>query len=263
MNNGPLLVVLSGPSGVGKDSILDRMRAQGRPFHFTVTATTRPPRSGEHDGIDYFFFNEERFQQLVGEGGFLEHAAVYAHHSGVPKGPVLAALSNGQDVIMRVDVQGALSIRAEAPGAVLIFVAPPSEESLMERLRRRDTDSAADVALRLGKVQEEMATLPHFDYVVVNDEGELDTCVATIEAIVTAEKCRVERPPLGLVGTTQDKVVTSTRDQEVAPAVEQQEQQRASSPPRSGFASSTLSWEQQQNTSGCRSCVRMLSVTGC
>ena len=173
------------------------MREQELPFHFTVTATTRAPRPGERQGIDYLFYTEEEFERLVAANGFLEHAGVYGHHYGVPKAPVLAALAQGRDVIMRTDVQGAATIRSQVPDAVLIFIAPPSEESLMARLRRRDTDSAADVALRLGKVQDEMATLRRFDYVVVNGEGELDRCVADVEAIARAEKRRVSRAGIG------------------------------------------------------------------
>lgn len=209
MNSDPLLVVLSGPSGVGKDSILERMRADGQPFHFTVTATTRPPRPGERDGIDYFFYTEEQFQDLLDRGGFLEHAPVYAHRYGVPKEPVLAALARGEDVIMRTDVQGAATIQSNAPGAILIFIAPPSEESLLKRMRRRDADTPADVALRLGKVRDEMASLPLFDYVVVNDEGELDRCAADVEAIVRAEKLRARPRPLGLTSRAGSERETS------------------------------------------------------
>lgn len=199
MSSEPLLVVLSGPSGVGKDSVLVRMRSLGYPFHYTVTATTRAPREGEVDGRDYYFVTREWFEEALRLSRLLEHACVYGRLYGVPKAPILTALANGQDVIMRTNVDGAKSIRALAPGAVLIFLLPPSPEQLEERLRGRETDSPEEIEQRLAKVREEMETLPIFDYAVLNDEGQLDRCVASIAAIVEAEKLRVHRPPLGLV----------------------------------------------------------------
>lgn len=199
MSREPLLVVLSGPSGAGKDSILNRLREADRPFHFTVTATTRARRPGEVEGRDYYFLTPEQFQDLHEQNGLLEHACVYGNWYGVPKAPVLRALQAGQDVIMRTNVDGAESIRAQAPGAVLIFVAAESIDLLAERLRRRRTDSAADIETRLAKVHDELQTLRDFDYLVVNHENALDECVETILAIVRAEGSRVSRPPLGLV----------------------------------------------------------------
>jgi guanylate kinase len=199
VSSEPLLVVLSGPSGVGKDAILQRLRELGQPFHFTVTATTRAPRAGEVDGQGLFFFSRGRFDQLLREDGLLEHALVYGHYYGVPKAPVMEALSRGQDVIMRTNVEGAASIRRRAPGAVLIFVTVPSIAMLQERLMKRGQNSDTDMSLRLATVQDEMGRLGEFDYVVENAEGQLDQCVATVKAIVRAEKCRVSRPTLGLI----------------------------------------------------------------
>jgi guanylate kinase len=194
----PLLVVLSGPAGVGKDSVLHRLHELGLPFHYTVTATTRAPRAGERHGHDYFFYTREQFMAMIERGQLLEHATVYDHLYGVPKGPVRDALRRGQDVIVRTDIQGAASIRAQAPGATLIFVQPPSFESLAARLRERSADSAAQIALRLAKAREEMAALSRFDYAVVNEDGGLERCVETIVAITTAERCRIHRLPVGL-----------------------------------------------------------------
>jgi guanylate kinase len=191
-------VVLSGPSGVGKDSIIRRLRDLGYPFHFTVTATTRPPRDGEIDGRDYFFLSPEQFESLDRQGGLLERACVYGRQYGVPKAPVLAALAAGQDVIMRTNVDGAATIRSQAPGAVLIFVNAPSQEVLEYRLRSRQSDSAKDIELRLATARAEFAAISGFDYVVVNDDYRLDDCIRDVDAIVRAEKCRVSRPPLGL-----------------------------------------------------------------
>jgi guanylate kinase len=198
VSNNPLLVVLSGPSGVGKDSIIRRLRELKSPFHYTVTATTRPPREGEIDGRDYFFLSPEQFETLRIQGGLLEHACVYGREYGVPRAPVVAALNQGHDVIMRTNVEGAASIRAKAPGAVLIFVNAPSQQVLESRLRGRQSDSEEDIEVRLATVRVELATIEQFDYVVVNDQHRLDDCIKDVEAIVRAEKCRVFRPPPGL-----------------------------------------------------------------
>lgn len=198
MNREPLLVVLSGPSGVGKDSILDRLEQLGQPFHYTITATTRARRETEIEGEDYYFVSRTWFESAVQRADLLEHACVYGSLYGVPKAPVVEALAQGRDVIMRTNVQGARSIRTQAPGAVLIFVMPPSLERLEERLRGRQTDSPTEIARRLGTVREELEAVDAFDYVVVNEEGQLDRCVGSILAIVEAEKCRVHRPPVGL-----------------------------------------------------------------
>jgi guanylate kinase len=198
VNSEPLLVVLSGPSGAGKDSVLNRLRELGCPFHYTVTATTRAPREGELEGRDYYFLAEAEFTALLEHGGLLEHASVYGMMYGVPKEPVLQALKRGEDVIMRTNVEGAKSIRALAPGAVLIFVTADSIAGLEQRLRARRTESDAEIELRLAEVREEMETLRDFDYLVVNRDGALDESVGSILAIVRAEKCRINRRPLGL-----------------------------------------------------------------
>jgi guanylate kinase len=198
VSNEPLLIVLSGPSGAGKDSIINRLRQLGYPFHYTVTATTRARREGEIEGRDYYFLSAEDFQELLDEDGFLEHARVYGKLYGVPKPHVLAAVRRGQDVIMRTNVEGAESIRARAPGAVLIFVTAPSDDILEQRLRQRRTDSPEEIERRLAKVRDEMEVLKSFDYVIVNRDDALDECVDSVLAIIRAEKCRVSRPPLGL-----------------------------------------------------------------
>jgi len=187
----PLLIVVSGPAGVGKDALLKRMKLLGYPLHFAVTATDRPRRPGEVDGVDYFFVATEEFLRMEREGELLEHAIVYGQHKGIPKKQVQEALALGKDVIMRIDVQGAATIRRLAPEALLIFLAAPSEEELAERLRRRGTDSPEQLAVRLSTAHGEMARMVEFDYVVVNREGQLDQAVAQLAAIITAEHCRV------------------------------------------------------------------------
>lgn len=187
---GPLLVVVSGPSGVGKDTLLDRLKQRGARRHFVVTSTTRPPRPGEVDGVDYLFVSVERFQEMMAAGDLLEWAKVYSDYKGVPKQSVGAGLEQGLDVIMRTDVQGAASIRRLVPEALLIFLAPASMEELEQRLRRRSTESPHELALRLEAARQEMAQMGNFDYLVINREGALDEAVATVEAIVCAERCR-------------------------------------------------------------------------
>lgn len=189
---GPLLVVLSGPSGVGKDAVLARMKGQGRPYHFTVTATTRPRRRGEVEGRDYHFLSPEEFHRMREQGQFLEWAQVYGHYYGVPREQVRSALAQGRDVIIKADVQGAATIRSLVPQAAFIFLAPASLEELEERLRQRQTESSLDLELRMRTAREEMRQLPQFDYVVVNPRDQIDRAVLQIEAIITAEKCRVK-----------------------------------------------------------------------
>ena len=190
---GPLLVVLSGPSGVGKDAALDGLRALKRPWHFVLTATTRARRSGEADEVDYIFLEPEEFQAKLERGEFLEHAQVYGNRYGVPRSQVRQALEKGMDAILKVDVQGAATIKKLAPEAVFIFLAASSMEELGRRLKQRDTETVTDLESRTRVAWQEMDRLPEFDYKVVNREGCLDQVVAYIDAIILAEKCRI--PP--------------------------------------------------------------------
>ena len=188
----PFLVVLSGPSGVGKDAVLARMKKLGRPFHYVITATTRPKRAGEKNGEDYHFLSRKEFQQMVDEHQFLEWANVYGNYYGVPKDEITSALSKGIDTIVKVDVQGATTIKKILPQAVFIFLAPPSMEALEKRLRRRRSESSTDLALRLEKAKGEIKSLPLFDYVITSRQNKLDEVVSQIDAIAAAEKCRVK-----------------------------------------------------------------------
>jgi guanylate kinase len=187
----PLLVVLSGPSGVGKDSILMRMRDIGFPFHFVVTATSRARRPGERDGYDYHFVSKERFEQMIAQGELLEWAEVYGHYKGIPRSEVAQALQSGRDVILRIDVQGAATIKKLAPGAVFIFLAPGSFDELHNRLQWRRTESPDQMERRLAMARREMDALDTFDYVVINREDHLDDAVGQIRDIMSAEKQRV------------------------------------------------------------------------
>ena len=190
----PLLVVISGPSGVGKDALLAVLKSRGRPYHFAVTATTRPRRGAEMESRDYYFLTPERFEQMAAAGELMEHAVVYGHRYGVPKGPVRQALAGGRDVLMRTDVQGAATIKGAVPQAVTIFLAPASFADLEERLRRRATDSEETLRRRLAVASREMDAAGHFDYVVVNAEGRLEEAADQVERIIAAERKRPERP---------------------------------------------------------------------
>ena len=189
----PLLVVISGPSGVGKDAVVKRMKELGYPFHFVVTATSRPPRPGEVDGVDYFFLSKAEYDRLIAQDGFVEHAVVYGKHYGVPKAQIRNALASGQDVVMRVDVQGAATLRRLIPGAVLIFLLPGSELELTQRLKGRDSDTPEALEKRMATLREEVTRIQEFDYVVVNRQGDLDRTVQVVAAIITAEKCRTRQ----------------------------------------------------------------------
>ena len=187
----PLLIVLSGPSGVGKDAVLARMKKLERPFHYVITTTTRPKRAAEKNGVDYYFLSGKEFQQMIDENQFLEWANVYDNYYGVPKNEITVALRNGVDTIVKVDVQGAATIKEILPQAVFIFLMPPSLEELEKRLRKRHSESTSGLALRLKKAKEEIESLPLFDYVITSRQNKVDEVVFQIDAIVTAEKRRV------------------------------------------------------------------------
>ena len=191
MTSNQLVIVLSGPSGVGKDAVLKKMKSKNRLFHYVVTVTTRPRREEEKDDVDYHFLSQQGFQQLFNKGELLEWANVYGNYYGVPKKEVIQGLSQELDVVVKVDVQGAAAIKKVLPQAVFIFLMPPSMEELEKRLRQRHSESPEELEVRLQKAEEEMKSLPLFDYVVTSRKGKVDEVVSRILAIVTAEKCRV------------------------------------------------------------------------
>jgi guanylate kinase len=186
----PLLIVISGPSGVGKDTVVHRMRDRKLPFRFVVTATSRPRRDDEEDGVDYVFLTRDQFEAMIARGELLEHALVYGQFKGIPRQHVREALASGQDVVLRIDVQGAETVRSLCPEALLIFLTTRDEEELARRLRKRRTESTESLALRLATARREYEKIDLFDYVVVNADGELDAAVDTIEAIIRAEHHR-------------------------------------------------------------------------
>ena len=188
----PLLVVISGPSGVGKDTVIQRMKERGLPLHFVVTATTRPPRQNERHGVDYYFVSKDEFAGMIEKGELLEYAIVYNDYKGIPKENVRRAMASGKDVVMRIDVQGAATIHKLYPDALLIFLTTQDEDELENRLRTRKTESTEGLALRIATARQELRRIGEFDYVVVNGELHLDETVDTIAAIILAEHHRVQ-----------------------------------------------------------------------
>ena len=187
----PLLIVISGPSAVGKDSVINRMKERQLPFCFVVTATTRLPRPDEVNGVDYIFVSKDEFAEMIEKGELLEYAIVYNDYKGIPKQQVRQALDSGKDVVMRVDVQGAATIRKLCPEALTIFLLVESEARLLERLTQRKSETPEGLKLRIATAHQEMTHMGEFDYVIVNTDGRLDETVDTIRAIIVAEHHRV------------------------------------------------------------------------
>jgi len=187
----PLLIVISGPSGVGKDSVLKELKASQLPLKFVVTATTRPPRPEEVNGIDYFFLSMEEFQAMIDKQELLEYSLVYKDYKGIPKTQIRKAIDSGLDVVLRVDVQGAAKVRAICPEAILIFLTPASQEELFQRLRDRNSETPESLQIRLETAQQELERLSEFDYLVVNTHGRLRETVADIISIIRSEHLRV------------------------------------------------------------------------
>jgi guanylate kinase len=187
----PLLIVISGPSGAGKDTVMQRMKERGLPFHFVVTATTRPQRGNEVHGRDYWFVSKEEFARMIDTDELIEYAVVYGDYKGIPKQQVREALTSGMDVVMRIDVQGAETVRKLAPQALMIFITTESEEDLVRRLETRKTETPDSLAIRIATARKELKRVEVFDYVIVNREFHLDETVDMIRAIIDAEHHRV------------------------------------------------------------------------
>jgi guanylate kinase len=198
LKSNPLLVVLSGPSGAGKDTVLAGLKKCNHPFHFVVTVNTRPKRPEEADGVDYHFVTKERFAEMINRDELLEHAMVYGDYKGIPKQQVRDALASGQDVLMRLDVQGAATVRRLVSEAVLIFITAPSEEELIARLQARKTEPPDQLQLRMATSRQEMKRMSEFEYVVVNREACIDKTVNDVLAIIRAEHCRVRQRVVNL-----------------------------------------------------------------
>lgn len=188
----PLMIVISGPSGVGKDSVIQGLKRCNTRMHVVVTATTREPRPGEVDGVDYFFLSKDEFAEMIEQDKFLEYAVVYNDFKGIPKDQVRQALESNQDAVMRVDVQGAATIRGIYPDALLIFLTVLDEEELKNRLILRKKDKPEEIKLRIATARKELKRIKDFDYVVVNREDRLHETIETILAIIQAEHHRVQ-----------------------------------------------------------------------
>lgn len=187
----PLMVVVSGPSGVGKDAVLKSLQKRALSLHVVVTMTSREPRPGEVEGVDYYFVSKQQFEELIDQDAFFEYATVYQDYKGIPREQLEQAVASNRDVILRVDVQGAETLRALVPDAVLIFLIPSHEKEWLDRLNRRETETPESLALRLKKAKTELESLQKFDYVVVNVDDHLEETVDAIEAIIVAEHHRV------------------------------------------------------------------------
>jgi guanylate kinase len=194
----PRLFVISGPSGVGKDAVIERMRERHPDFHYVVTATTRPRRPGEIDGVHYYFMSEDDFISQLDQDEFLEAAQVYGNWYGVPKGRIRAALQAGKSVVVKVDVQGSATIRDMVSEAVLIFLVPPSMSELLQRLKSRKTDDPDVLMKRLSTATRELAAARSFEYVIFNESDMLDETVRQISAIIDAESSRIEQQEITL-----------------------------------------------------------------
>jgi guanylate kinase len=187
----PLLIVISGTSGIGKDAVLNELRKRNLPLHFVITATSREPRKGEVDGRDYFFFTRKEFEERIAKGEFIEYANVYDDYKGAPRWQVDDALKSGKDVVLRVDVQGAATYRRLYPEAVLIFLIPNSINEWCNRLKARNTETPESLELRVETAKEEVKQIDIFDYVVVNAENLLENAVDDIISIINVEHHKV------------------------------------------------------------------------
>jgi guanylate kinase len=188
----PLMIVISGPSGVGKDTVIKGLKERIERLHIVVTATTREPRNDEVNGVDYFFMSKDEFAEMIERDELLEYAVVYNDFKGIPKAQVRQALESGKDVIMRVDVQGAATLREVYPQVLLIFLTVQDEEELNKRLIQRKKDKPEEIKLRIATARQELKRIKEFDYVVINREDCLDETVETISAIIRAEHHRVQ-----------------------------------------------------------------------
>ncbi|CAM6017692.1 unnamed protein product [Sphagnum balticum] len=190
----PLALVISGPSGVGKDAVIKRLQEVRKEVHFVVTVTSRPIRPHEVEGIDYYFVSKAEFMDLIARNELLEHAVVYGDYKGIPKKQVRDCMLNGQDVLLRLDVQGAATVRKLlGQDAVFIFMVAESEMALVKRLVERKTESFDKLLIRIATARKELELMSEFDYVVVNADGQLEQTVSKICSIIDAEKARVHQ----------------------------------------------------------------------
>lgn len=185
-----LLFVLSAPSGAGKDSVIHGLQQQGMDFHVVASVTTRAPRPGESEGNPYYFVNSEQFERMVANDELIEYAQVHGNWYGQPIQPIKENLQAGRDVLLKIDVQGAATVRKKFPNAIYIFLVPGSVEELVERLTNRQTETEEQVQLRLKNARYELAQKEHYEYIIENRQGKLDVAVECLRTIMQAEHCR-------------------------------------------------------------------------
>ncbi len=186
-----LLIVLSGPSGAGKDTIIQHLMTELPELQYSVSATTRAPRRNEVEGVNYFFVSTDRFHEMIGSGEFLEWAKIYDYYYGTPRENVEAKLRSGQDIILKLDVQGGNQVKKTAPGGIFIFIVPPSLEELHRRIEARGTETPEMVEKRFLWAVDEIRQAENYDYIVINEQ--IPQAVAQVKAIIAAEKCRASR----------------------------------------------------------------------
>lgn len=190
MDRKGILFVISGPSGVGKGTLRDALLSEMSDIQLSISVTTRQPRAGEIDSKDYFFVNESKFKELIAEDKLLEWASVYTNMYGTPRDFVLKNLENGQDILLEIDIQGALQVKDRMPDGVFIFINPPSIKELATRLCSRGKDSAESINLRMAACEDEMKHSKYYDYIVVNDN--ISDALDKLRSIITAERCKVK-----------------------------------------------------------------------
>ncbi len=193
MQSKGILLVVSGPSGVGKGTICSQLLKQLNNVQYSVSVTTREPRPGEVDGVNYFFITRERFREMRETGDLLESAEVFGNFYGTPRSAVQQALEAGKDVVLEIDIQGALQVKVAFPECVTVFVWPPSPAELERRIRLRGTEKPEALELRLQEANREMAHVVDYDYLVVNQPGQVEAAVEEMRMIIQAEKARVQR----------------------------------------------------------------------
>jgi len=191
MTQPGILIVLSGPSGTGKGTICRELLRSYSNLHYSISATTRAPRTGEIDGVNYLFLTHDKFQEMIASNDFLEWAEVYGNYYGTPRSYVMELLDSGKDVILEIDTQGAMQVKNKFPQGVFIYVVPPTLDELANRIHKRGTETMEAIKKRLGCVRNELSYVNNYNYIVVNDQ--VSNAVNQIEAIIGAEKCHVTR----------------------------------------------------------------------